>query len=82
MRLFVVPFLRSGDVDGKEVYSNGTHIVDICLIAEQIEIRIGSARGVLSIMWKPAELFHSTNTSVPIGVDVAVCFADQSQTSG
>ena len=42
--------LRSGDVDGANVYGNGGCIVDICLIAEQPEIPMRVERGVLSII--------------------------------
>ena len=42
--------LRSGDVDGADVYGNGSCIVDICLIAEQTEIPMRVERGVLSII--------------------------------
>ena len=42
--------LRSGDVDGADVYGNGGCIVDICLIAEQTEIPMRVERGVLSII--------------------------------
>ena len=42
--------LRRGDGDGTDEYSNGGCIVDICLIAEQIEVPMRVERGVLSII--------------------------------
>ena len=73
--------LRRGDGDGTDEYSNGGCIVDICLIAEQIEVPMRVERGVLSIIWQACLFCFNITTSSTVEVDMIVGLSDRSQMS-
>ena len=58
----------------------GRLIVDVCLVAQQIEMPVRGEGGVLSIIWRLGSMCHGIATSVLVEAFVSVCFADQSQT--